>query len=219
MSLYRLAMVDDHYHEFVFTNDFPVASAGLGYVVVVEYGSVNLNAVGVKITAKPMHEEWADQTAVYSYKDWKNKNLNAQPIGTWRGTFQTITNEEATALAAYGLYGQGKMKIICSDSEAERNGYIPAFRAFYESKNHQSIGAKDCDIVFVRTLAGDLDDFEFEAFPAAAFDDDVTTGIDSPVFHLIEADGSHRYFNLQGQQLSGEPNKGIFIYNGKKYIK
>ena len=219
VSLYRLAMVDDHYHEFVFTNDFPVASAGLGYVVVVEYGSVNLNAVGVKITAKPMHEEWADQTAVYSYKDWKNKNLNAQPIGTWRGTFQAITNEEATALAAYGLYGQGKMKIICSDSEAERNGYIPAFRAFYEPKNHQSIGAKDCDIVFVRTLAGDLDDFEFEAFPAAAFDDDVTTGIDSPVFHLIEADGSHRYFNLQGQQLSGEPNKGIFIYNGKKYIK
>ena len=218
VSLYRLAMIDDYYDTFVFTNDFPVASAGLGYIVVVEYGSVNLNAAGVKITAKPMHEEWADQTAVYSYKDYKEKKTNMEPIGTWRGTFQTLTNEKATALAAYGLYGQGRMKIICSDSEAERTGYIPTFRAFYEPKNHQSIGAKDCEIWFKRTLAGDIDDFEFEAFPAEAFDDDVATGIDSPVIHLIEADGSSRYFDLQGRQVAAPTTKGIYIRDGKKVM-
>jgi hypothetical protein len=30
----------------------------LGYLVVVNKGSVSLNASGVKITAKPMHEEF-----------------------------------------------------------------------------------------------------------------------------------------------------------------
>ena len=219
VKLYRLALIDDYYYNFVFTNDFPFASAGMGYLIVVEKGSINLNASGVKITAKPMHEEWADQAAVYSYKDYKEKKTNFEPIGTWRGTFQTITNEEAAAMAAYGSFGEGKMKIICSDSEYERTGYIPPFRAFYEPKNHQSIGSKSCDILFIKTLAGDLDDLEFEAFPADAFGDDGTTGINSPVFHVIEADGSHRYFDLQGRQLNDKPNKGLYIHNGKKYNK
>ena len=219
VKLYRLALIDDYYYNFVFTNDFPFASAGMGYLIVVEKGSINLNASGVKITAKPMHEEWADQAAVYSYKDYKEKKTNFEPIGTWRGTFQTITNEEATAMAAYGNFGEGKMKIICSDSEYERTGYIPPFRAFYEPKNHQSIGSKSCDILFIKTLAGDLDELEFEAFPADAFVGDMPTGINSPVFHVIEADGSHRYFDLQGRQLNDKPNKGLYIHNGKKYNK
>ena len=219
MKLYRLALIDDYYYNFVFTNDFPFASAGLGYLIVVEKGSVNLNASGVMITAKPMHEEWADQAAVYSYKDYKEKKTNFEPIGTWRGTFRAIENEEAAAMAAYGNFGEGKMKIICSDSEYERTGRIGTFRAFYEPKNHQSIGSKSCDMLFIKTLAGELDEFEFETFPADAFGDDGATGINSPVFHVIEADGSHRYFDLQGRQLNDKPNKGLYIHNGKKYNK
>ena len=217
VKLYRLVLVDDYYYEFVFTNDFPVASAGLGYLVVVNYGAVNLNAAGVKVTASLRHEELADYTAVYSYKDYKDKKTNFEPIGTWRGTYKAIENEEGTAMAAYGSFGEGKMKIICSDSKAERNGYIPTFRAFYEPKNHQSIGKKSCDMKFIQTLAGDLDEIQIEDFPADAFGDDEATGIDSPVFHIIEADGSHRYFDLQGRQLNDKPRTGIYIVNGKKY--
>ena len=217
VKLYRLVLVDDYYYEFVFTNDFPVASAGLGYLAVVNYGSVNLNAVNAKITASLKHEELADYTAVYSYKDFKDKKTNFEPIGTWRGTFNTIGNEEATAMAAYGNFGEGQMKIICSDSEYERTGYIPTFRAFYEPKNHQSIGKKSCEMKFIQTLAGDLDEIEIEDFPADAYGDDEATGIDSPVFHIIEADGSHRYFDLQGRQLNNKPRTGIYIMNGKKY--
>ena len=221
VQLYRLALVDDHYKEFVFTNDFPFASAGLGYLVVVNEGSVSLNASGVKITAKPMHEELADQTAVYSYADYKKfmaeEITSFDPVGTWRGTFQTINNEDATAMAAYGSFGKGHIKIICSDSEAERTGYLPTFRAFYEPKNHKSIGAKDCVIKFIQTLQGDIDEFDFVDFPAEVFGSDMPTGINSPVFHLIEADGSHRYFDLQGRQLNGKPRTGIYINNGKKF--
>ena len=218
VKLYRLVLVDDYYYEFVFTNDFPVASAGLGYLAVVNYGSVNLNASGVKVTASLKHEELADYTAVYSYKDYKEKKTNFEPIGTWRGTYKAIENEEATAMAAYGNFGEGQMKIICSDSEYERTGRIGTFRAFYEPKNHQSIGNKSCDMKFIQTLAGDLDEIEIEDFPADAFGDGETTGIDSPVFHVIETDGSHRYFDLQGRLLNGKPDKGLYIKDGKKII-
>ena len=216
VKLYRLALIDDYYNNFVFTNDFPYASAGLGYLVVVEKGSVNLSASGVKITAKPMHEEWADQAAVYSYKDYKEKKTNFEPIGTWRGTFQTITNREGAAMAAYGCFEKGVMELITSDPRAERRGYIPTFRAFYEPKNHRSIG-DSYGILFTKTLAGDLDDIEFEPFPADVFGEEMPTGIDSPIIQVIEADGSHRYFDLQGHQLNDKPHTGIYIKNGKKY--
>jgi hypothetical protein len=49
------------------------------------------------------------------------------------------------------------------------------------------------------------------------FGADMPTGISSPVFHVIEADGSHRYFDLQGRQLNSKPATGIYIKNGKKY--
>ena len=220
VKLYRLVLVDDYYYEFVFTNDFPVASAGLGYLVVVNYGSVNLNAVNAKITASLKHEEMADYTAVYSYKDFKDKKTDFEPIGTWRGTYNAIENEEAAALAAYGVYNGGKMKIICSDTEAERNARLGTFRAFYEPKNHHAIdGKRSFDMKFIQTLAGDLDDAAIEDFPADAFADDETTGIDSPVFHIIEADGTHTYYDLQGRQLEGKPtHRGLYITDGKVVV-
>ena len=73
--------------------------------------------------------------------------------------------------------------------------------------------------MFIKTLQGDIDNFEFDAFPADSFGDGETTGINSPVFHVIEADGSHRYFDLQGRQLDGNPNAGVYIKDGKKFIK
>ena len=222
VKLYRLVLVDDYYNQFIFTNvtDY-YATRGIAYLAVVEYGSVALNAVGVEITSKPCHEEYPEFSTVYKYKDFlAHKEVEeAIPLGTWRGTFQTITNEEGTALAAYGLYGQGQMRIICSDSEAERAGYIPTFRGFYEPKNHQSIGEKNGPVMLITSLAGDESNGELQEFPADAYGDDETTGINSPVFHLIEADGSHRYFDLQGRQLNEKPRSGIYIKNGKKYTK
>ncbi len=159
VQLYRLALVDDHYKEFVFTNDFPFASAGLGYLVVVNNGSVSLNASGVKITAKPMHEEWADQTVVYSYADYKKftaeEITSFDPIGTWRGTFKAIENDEAAAMAAYGSFAGGYLRIISNDTEEHRKGRIGTFRAFYEPKNHKSFGATNGVIrYYAQLLAG-----------------------------------------------------------------
>ena len=44
-----------------------------------------------------------------------------------------------------------------------------------------------------------------------------STGI-SPTIKTIEADGTSRYFDLQGRQLNGKPNKGLYIKDGKIFI-
>ena len=221
IQLYRLVLVDEHYKDFILTNVTDnYAIRGIGYIAIVEYGSVSLNAVGVTMTSKPSHEEYPEFSSVYSYEDFRNQKPidEAISLGTWRGTFQTLNNKESTALAAYGLYDKGHMKIICSDSEEERKGYIPTFRAFYEPKNHQSIGAKSCVIKTIPSLAGDESGSELQDFPAEAYGEGEATGIDRPIFHVIEADGSSRYFDLQGRQLTAPAAKGIYIRDGKKVM-
>jgi len=44
-----------------------------------------------------------------------------------------------------------------------------------------------------------------------------TTGI-QPTICTIEADGTNRYFDLQGRMLSGKPAKGLYIDHGRKVI-
>ena len=34
----------------------------------------------------------------------------------------------------------------------------------------------------------------------------------------IDADGTERYFDLNGKLLPGKPQKGMYIHNGKKYM-
>lgn len=43
------------------------------------------------------------------------------------------------------------------------------------------------------------------------------TGI-NPIIQTIEADGSTRYFDLQGRLLQGKPEKGMYVLDGKKII-
>ena len=39
-----------------------------------------------------------------------------------------------------------------------------------------------------------------------------------PIITTIEADGTHRYFDLLGRPLNHKPEQGIYIDNGKKVI-
>ncbi len=48
--------------------------------------------------------------------------------------------------------------------------------------------------------------------------DGEATGI-APVIHTIDLDGTERWFDLNGRQLSGKPTKkGIYINKGKKVV-
>jgi hypothetical protein len=53
--------------------------------------------------------------------------------------------------------------------------------------------------------------------PVIPFTEGTTTGI-QPTLITIEADGTCRYFDLQGRMLNGKPDKGLYIENGKKVI-
>ena len=44
------------------------------------------------------------------------------------------------------------------------------------------------------------------------------TGI-APVIHTIDRDGTERWFDINGHQLSGKPaKKGVYIHRGKKQV-
>ena len=41
----------------------------------------------------------------------------------------------------------------------------------------------------------------------------------APVIHTIDCDGTERWFDLSGRQLSGKPaKKGVYIHRGKKQV-
>ncbi len=41
----------------------------------------------------------------------------------------------------------------------------------------------------------------------------------APVIHTIDRDGTERWFDLSGRQLTGKPaKKGVYIHSGKKQV-
>ena len=108
---------------------------------------------------------------------------------TLRGTFDAISNEEAADMGAYILQSDGDWHPVSTD---DSKASILPFRAFLlPSARHASTRI------------------------SMMLDDD-TTDIDS--IETIDEDGTHRYYDLNGRELPGKPDKGIYIYNGKMYI-
>lgn len=126
IRLYQLTVVNND-HEFIFVSVAPEINAGTPYLMVVENGSVNLNADNVKMLARP--NEHVEESIVYSsLETWGEPD---DLVGWWRGTFRVIDNEEGSRLHAFGLYSDGKWKAIRNDTEAYREGFIPQFRAYF----------------------------------------------------------------------------------------
>jgi hypothetical protein len=146
---------------------------------------------------------------------------NPKEVGYWKGTFETINNSDATAMCAYCMSSDRLMKIISDRTESYKNVNITPFRCYFEPIDHQPIGDRDCTIKFLLTENGEEND-EVTDFPSDLFEGDwneTGTGIDMPVIHTIDSDGTHRYYDLQGRLLNDKPSTGIYIKNGKKYSK
>ena len=214
MNLYRLKYVDTENSQFIFTNDFGFASAGMGWLLVVNHGTVNLNATNVKIVAQTKGEE------VYDYKSSLDGMENLQVIGSWTGTFGRIYDDEAEPLNIYGMQSDGNWERCRVTDRGAKGTWAETFRAFFQAS--EPLGTDTFKPVFTFTGAGESEETgEIEAFPANSFEGDlfeeVATGV-RPVIRTIEADGSNRIFNLQGRQMKGKPVKGVFIKEGKKYL-
>lgn len=102
------------------------------------------------------------------------------------------------------------------------NSWIGTYRALFCASSLTGNNVYLQAPFYIPNQAGDEDVetelFDCENFEAASDIPDEETTVES-VLHTIDRDGTERYFDLNGRQLSGKPQHGIFIYNGKKVIK
>ena len=115
-----------------------------------------------------------------------------------RGTFDMIDNQTAHELNAYVLKSDGKWYLVGNDTEAHRKAYIPPYRAFL--------------LLNGGNRAPSLD-MELEDNPTAIEEPEIET------IKTVDRDGTEQIFDLSGRRLQRIPDTGIYILNGKKYVR
>ena len=224
VKFYQLSFVDDYYKQFVFTAVADVAEAGKAYLAVVEQGDISLNAYNVAL----MDTEQTEDSEVDDYGDWFfNENLTK--VGQWVGNFKSISATEADGKNMYCLLDDGSWARFTSEDNADAK--LNAFRGYYladtpaESAARRAPAAQDkrFHTLFSNAGVANVNDASVPDALNILYDADIPTptatptGI-QPTIKTIEADGTSRYFDMQGRLLNGKPDKGLYIEDGKKVI-
>ena len=233
-KIYRLAFKEEYYKQFIFLPDGSanpkLMQAGRAYLVIVMNGQMDLCAAGVTLNNTIVDD---DQNTVNSFEDWYFED-KLTPVGKWTANFRSISDVEADDMNIYGMRDDGTWARFQSDGGVEKNR-LAAFRGYFEVIDNTEIG-----VASVRRRAAPLpgtyktmfqtndqqgtstgenvnyDNLGYE--PTIPYPSSTPTGIE-PTIQAIDADGTCRYFDLQGRLLNGKPVKGLFIENGKKVIK
>jgi len=130
----------------------------------------------------------------------ENITIVSDTNGSWtvggyelKGTTITIPNSTLydADKPTYILQSDGKWHKV---PENQPKAYIGPFRAYFQATTNS--GARALNMVI---------------------DDGEVTTIDA-VIRTIDADGTEHYYDMNGRQLNGKPQKGMYIHNGKKYI-
>jgi len=112
-------------------------------------------------------------------------------------------------------------------SENNPNAKLNAFRGYYladtpaESAVRRAPATQDkrFHTLFSNAGVANVSDASVPDALNILYDADIptptATGI-SPILQTIEADGTSRYFDIQGRMLNGKPDKGLYIEKGKK---
>ena len=228
VKFYQLSFVDDYYKQFVFTAVADVAEAGKAYLAVVEQGNVSLNAYNVTLAAEPVNDE--ERTVVNDYGDWFF-NDNLKKVGQWVGNFSSISATEADNKNMYCLLEDGSWARFTSNGNPDAK--LNAFRGYFladdsadapaETRAQASTnnGVKAFRTLFSNAGVANVSDSSVPDALNILYEADIPTppstptGI-QPTIQTIDADGTSRYFDLQGRMLNGKPEKGVFIKDGKK---
>lgn len=211
VSVYKLDFVDNFYNEFIFSKTDGNVPAGNACLVVVNEGSVSLNAIETLVTNEPK------SSVVYAYGN------EAEPavVGTWQGIFNNSVLENG-----FVMDSDGHWKPLPGDM------YLLAFRAYMkmneatDKTNFKPMARQDIipnkAPMKVMTAADDEEHNGLVKFPAELFWGDLNGEVgptEISTIHTIDQDGTHRYYDMQGRLLNEKPDKGIYIINGKKYSK
>lgn len=230
--VYRMAFKEEYYKQFIFLPDANAnpnfMQAGRAYLVVVMRGQLDLSATGVTLTNDVVDD---DQNVVNSFEDWYFDD-KLTPVGKWQANFRSITDVEADAMNIYGLRDDGTWARFQSEAGVENNR-IAAYRGYYEADASGESSAKGLSRAAAQpgtyktmfqfneqmgTGTGESITYDNLAYEATIpYTESASTGIE-PTIQTIDADGTSRYFDLQGRLLNGKPVKGLFIENGKKVI-
>ena len=194
--------------EFMFSNTEPGIKAGIPYIVVVKEGEISLNAEKVVITNQVTEGE--------EVLEWDTLWPNV--LGRWKGTYHRMYDEECESQNIYGMQvSDGRWSRYFVTKHGPKWCWIETFRGYFQA--NESTGNNTYKSVYKKYVQGEEEDDPIIDFPAGAFDgdniDDETTGI----IHVIEDNGEHHYFDLQGRPLNSKPAKGVYIDNGKKIIQ
>jgi hypothetical protein len=157
---------------------------------------------GKKHAGKPYCLVMEGEDPVNIYGSEANINAQSPSSGSvlwgdysFHGTYVKIPNETLynASQPAYILQSDGNWHKV---PENQPKAYVGPFRAYFRAVT-PSAGARA-----LVTSFGDGDE----------------TGIHQTVMRTIDHDGTEHYYDLNGHRLSGKPQQGIYIHQGKKYV-
>ena len=222
--IFRMRFKEEYYKQFIFLPDEnpTLMQAGRAYLVVVAKGQLDLSATGVTMSADIADD---DQNVVYSFEDWYFDD-KFTPVGKWQANFHSISDVEADSRNIYGMRDDGTWARFQSAGGLEQYR-LAAFRGYFEAdapaaaRNRAAAKPGTYKTLFQMieeegTSAGENIDYNNTGYEGnIPFTDGDATAIE-PTIVTIDADGTCRYFDLQGRLLEGKPDKGLYIKNGKK---
>lgn len=197
--------------ELLFTQEMlPFLYPGNAYLIVVNEGTLRLQEEAVTLTAEAKEADDASNAVLLNYVD-------EQIAGYWLGSLKTIGHDEAVSRRAFTLTGDGSFQCI---TDGNPTWQWPAFRAMFCAK--PNIIAQMLPTQYQLDANGVEDEEVDRSLPAPnsyqGDNEGEATGI-APVIHTIDRDGTERWFDLNGRQLSGKPTqKGVYINKGNKVV-
>ena len=216
IKLYQLSYIDKYYNQFIFSAVSDTVKAGQSYLAVVENGSVLLHTIDAKLQSQPSTIQSA---TVNDYETWFFED-ELKKVGSWTGNFTSISATEADDKSIFCLLEDGSWARLTSNDNPDAK--LNPFRGYFLSDDvpngdNQARAMFGSNAVKVyRTLFSNvgvpgMSDGKVPDATAISYSADI------PTIKTIEADGSSRYFDLQGRMLNGKPaQKGVFIKDGKK---
>ncbi len=197
--------------ELLFTQEMlPFLYPGNAYLIVVNEGTLRFQEEGVTLTAEAKEADDDSNAVLLNYVD-------EQIAGYWLGSLKTIGHDEAVSRRAFTLTGDGSFQRITDEHPTWK---WPAFRAMFCATD---LMTADKLTTKYQLDANGVEDEEVDrSLPAPnsyqGDNEGEATGI-APVIHTIDRDGTERWFDLNGHQLSGKPTqKGVYIHRGKKQV-
>jgi hypothetical protein len=209
-TIYSKAEITED-NELLFTQEMlPFLYPGNAYLIVVNEGTLRFQEEGVTLVDEAREADDYSNSVLFNY-------LDEQIAGYWLGSLKTISHDEAVRRNAFTLASDGSFQRITDDNPTWQ---WPAFRAMFCAK--PNIIAQMLPTQYQLDANGVEDEEVDRSLPAPASyqgdNEGEATGI-APVIHTIDRDGTERWFDLSGRQLSGKPTqKGVYIHRGKKQV-